>query len=191
MSPLIGKIVPTTVVAAIVSYCAWPYLLADSEKGKPPAAMPEVAAERLTPQIAPPPKRDPFRAADDPDAKQSRRSLGVGKNQKSKTLAAKAPAAARGAPAAAADPLAGLTLGATCLVDRQRLAVIDGKIYGEGDKLAGAKGSALPWTIVRILPYKVILSRQGKEAELTYANVSSASRAQARPKLAASPAIGH
>ena len=70
------------------------------------------------------------------------------------------------------DPLAGLTLDATCIVGGQRLAMISGRLYAAKETLSAGKSSTPAYKVVDVLPYKVLLENDGKTVELTYSDVA-------------------
>ena len=59
------------------------------------------------------------------------------------------------------ETLASMKLIGTLIDKKQRLAVIDGQIYAQGDALKDAEGKALPYVVQEIHPYKTLI-RRGK-----------------------------
>ncbi len=105
----------------------------------------------------------------------------------------KGPTAARGNPPA--DPRSGLALNATSIRlsgttgAEQRLAVINGRIYAERERLKSsaidkdgniiaADPSAPPCVVARILPDRVLLECDGRTATLSYANLVAHTKAK-------------
>lgn len=66
MTGAVGKMAPTGVVVAVVSYCIWPYVFAaaPAADAKQAAKLPEISPVVLSPRIPPPPERNPFDTAD-------------------------------------------------------------------------------------------------------------------------------
>jgi hypothetical protein len=173
MASPISKLVPTAVVVAAVSYCAWPYVFPSSAEtgGKQTAAMPEIAAAQLSPAILPLPTRDPFRPAGE---KKTAPVPTVGPTGRA---AARSDSATRSKGNAPADPLGGLTLCATSILGGQRLAVINGRIYAEREQLKTKDLSAPPCRVARILHDRVLLECEGRTATLGYANAAAQPKA--------------
>ncbi len=74
------------------------------------------------------------------------------------------------APPRAAEPLDGLFLEATCISDNQRLAVINGRIYQQNEKVQSPTSDATVGVLAKILPDKVLLKIQDKMFEMKYSN---------------------
>jgi len=168
MELALDKLAPRAIALAVVGYCVWPSLAAfqAQPETKPPEKPPEVAAALLKPAVAPFPKRDPFVMTNSRPEKKS--SLAAsGKNA-----------------ALLVDPLSHLTLEATCLMGGKRLAMINGHLYACREKSPEGDASTPPFTLVSVLPYKVLLECGGKSLELMYSNVAS-SNAASRPALSA------
>ena len=76
----------------------------------------------------------------------------------------------------------------------QRLALINGRLYGPRETLQDSTASGADYKVVDVLPYKVLLECQGKKLELAYpdaasgvASGSSAGKRQTAPSQAARP----
>ena len=170
MPPAVARVAPTGVVVAVVCYCVWPYVIASSSgDAKQPAKLPEISAEVLLPKIAAPPQRDPFQMAGGAGGGVGG-GVGGGGGAAGKRATPR-PAAER--PQKAADPLAGLVLGATCIGGSGRLAVINGQVYRLREKLS-LTGTTASWLVAEILPDKVRLESQGKSVELKYPDIHAA-----------------
>ena len=188
MSPSINRIAPSAVVVALVIYGLWPYLFAssDAEENKEMRTA-EIADARIAPNILPPPSRDPFRQAGEPATGPAktlatatgRKLLPAGANSASAAAARKA---APSGLSADADPKATLVLTATSICGKRRLAVINGRIYTEGEKVSSRDTSAPPRVIARILPYQVVLECRGQSDVLRYSDLQNA-----RPSKKPSP----
>ena len=195
MAVPIGKLAPTAVVVAAVSCCAWPYVFSSADSGKQAAALPEITAAQLSPRIMPPPARDPFRPAEAPVAlvakpaktapaattrtQSTGRPTGSPGGNGAIVLRSASPAGGK----LKADPLSGLALTATSIVADpayrvpRRLAIINGRIYAERERLKSKDPSAPSCVVTRILPDRVLLECEGRTATLCYANVAAKAKA--------------
>ena len=77
-----------------------------------------------------------------------------------------------------ADLLDGLALGATSIMAQRRLAVINGRIYAERERLKSKDPSAPPCIVAQILPDRVLLECEGRTRVLCYPD--SAAHAETR-----------
>ena len=187
MAVPINKLAPTAIVMAAVSCCAWPYVFSPDAGGGQAAALAEITSAQLVPHILPPPKRDPFRTVDKAVARSSQPTKAAAKQAAGgkAATAAKSAAAAGGSP----DPFSGLALNATSILAAgtqypgSRLAVINGRIYVEGERLRNKDPSAPPCVVASILCDRVLLECAGRTATLGYANV-----VHAKAKHAGGPA---
>ena len=180
MASPIGKLAPTAVVVVAVSYCAWPYVFPSSDgAAKQAAAMPEIAATQLSPVILPPPKRDPFQELDGAVNRTADRNNAAAAPVAGVHGAAgsRAASAARGKSNGPADPLGDLALSATSILADRRLAVINGRIYAEQERLTTQDPSAPPCTVVRILRDRVMLECEGRTTALHYADAAAQPKA--------------
>jgi hypothetical protein len=142
----------------------------------PPATLPEVAKSALSPTFSPP-TRNPFSPKDVVLAKNGSQTGSPG----GRRGADKPSDAARQKDGTVANPLGGLTLDATYLVGKSRLAIINGRVYGVNERLPASK-----LTILDVLPYKVLLECEGKVLALAYADTLSARTASTRSDAARS-----
>jgi hypothetical protein len=163
----ISKLAPRLIALAAVGYCVWPSLsdLRSETKPKVPRKASELATSLFSPKMSPSPTRNPFAIlSDSTSATATNKAVGTGR-------------AATSAGAKNADkpenPLAGFRLDATCILGNQRLAIINGQLYAAKDKLPSGDSSTAPFEIAGVLPYKVLLNREGKTFELTYSDAAS------------------
>jgi len=169
MAISVGKLAPSAVVLAFVGYCVWPSL---SDLTSPPpllkatAKMPELAASLFSPTMPPVPTRNPWGGLDAASLAAAKDSAKPG-DANSETVVDSAMAKTSAGPV---DPLAGLKLDATCILGDRRVAMINGQMYAAQEVLTVENA---PYRVVRVLPYKVVLEREGKIMELTYSNVTS------------------
>lgn len=80
---------------------------------------------------------------------------------------------------------AGLVLNSTLVGSGRPIALIDGEPYGEGDAVRATRGDAT-FTVVEILPRRIVLSRQGKQYNLEIQSnprVSDETRADIRASI--------
>jgi len=172
MTISVGKMAPRVIVLAAVAYCAWPSVSELTSESTPPPAkkVADLPAALFSPAMPPCPARNPFGGKDAAALAAATRSPAAA----GETGARPKPAASAAAklPDKPLDPLGGLKLDATCILGDQRLAMINGQLYASREKLP-AGNAAPPFRIVSVLPYKVLLERDGKTLELTYANVAS------------------
>jgi hypothetical protein len=184
MAISIGKLAPRVVALAVMGYCAWPSLseLMSKPEVKPPPKTSPFPAGLLSPKLAAFPTRDPFGGSAGVTAALAEQW----RKENVARVAAKSKAAtdAKTGAAALVNPLNGLTLDGTCIVGDQRLAVISGRLYAPQETLPAAKGAA-PLRVVDVLPYKVLLDRDGKALELAYSDTATARAAD--PKSTAKP----
>jgi hypothetical protein len=166
MSPVVVKLAPQAVVLAAALYWVWPNLVGGSsqDETKPAAGSPGFTAVALMPTFPQPPKRNPFGA---PGADSITRTGSGLANPKAAEANAKTAATKGGGKAE------GLVLNATCIVGKQRLAMIDGRLYGAQETLPAGSAAGSSYKIVDVLPYKVLLEREGKTLELTYSDATS------------------
>jgi hypothetical protein len=166
----VEKVAPRVIALAAVAYCVWPSLTAlmSEPESKRPQKLPELAASLLSPKMPPQPTRDPFgfKVAAAP-AKSSTAGAGAAKNAPAKQAIAAKP------PERPVDPLKGLTLEATSIVGNRRMAVINGRSYTAQETLRTPDPTSPRLKIVNVLPYKVLLEREGKPLELTYSDLVS------------------
>jgi hypothetical protein len=176
MSERIGKIVPTAIVAAVLTYLCWPYFneSTGASEEKKENKLPVISQALLSPAAEPAPERDPFKQPG--DKKWSAALAGQG---------TKKPAASRAL--ADANPLGSQVLGATYIRGDRRLALISGHIYAEGEQLKGQNSSVSPLTVARICPDKVLLRRDGVTLELKYTAAPPRSAGGAAPSKDGSP----
>ena len=198
MAVPIGKLAPTAVVIAAVTCCGWPYVFSSDAAGKKAAAMPEIAPAQLLPRILPPPARDPFLPAGAPVASLSKSAKPAKPAKTVPALAAgskgvitsRSVSATGGKPHTSTDPLGGLKLTATSILADQRLAVINGRIYAERERIKSKDPSAPPCVVARILSDCVLLECDGRMAILSYVNLVVEPKANHAGGVVAPPGRG-
>jgi hypothetical protein len=166
------KLAPRIIALAAVGYCVWPSLaaLVSGPETKPAAAGKSEQVAAKTPAKPPTATRDPFldhiALAAEAEEQTAQEAKSAGKNKGKMTAGQSAEKALSGA----ADPLAGLSLEATCIMGNQRLAVINGRLYGPKDVLAAGVSGGTNRRVVDVQPHKVVLDCNGTLRELHYAN---------------------
>jgi hypothetical protein len=120
MASSLAKFGPMLAVSALAGYCLAPLLSPPPISRDAPKAAAKLDPGLLDPPLEPPLQRDPFQA-----------DLPLPDGAVARTAAARG-AASRVGPAAPGLP-EGLVLGATLVHGRRHAAVINGKVYGEGD----------------------------------------------------------
>ena len=188
MAISVGNLAPRAVVVGFVAVVCWPTLskFLSREESKQPETLPELTATALAPKMPPLPTRDPFglpaalkpaaptnlvKAAAITGSKDSTK-FGLSSDKMARRAGGSAAAKVGNQPV---DPLNGLSLDGTCVMGEQRLAVINGRLYAPQEKLSADKSSTPAYQIVDVLPYKVLLERNGQILELGYSNVASRS----------------
>lgn len=166
---------------AALGYCVWPSVTAfmSQPEGKPPAKLPTLESALLRPKMPLPPLRDPFRVEIAGQTASAGKQASAGQGAGGRRVGS----AGEGAVKKRVDPLAGLSLDATCIVGAQRLAVINGRVYTAQETLATSSSAAPPLKIANILPHMVLLQCEGKTLELTYSNVGTARAASHEPDV--------
>ncbi|MCE5268193.1 MAG: hypothetical protein LLG00_09945 [Planctomycetaceae bacterium] len=193
MDVVVKRWVPRAAALAVAGIVAWPslsalFLESETKQAKPP----EAAIAAASPPAASPPKRDPFDNGERID-RPAGRNYG-GKDARNGVDIAGVlgrlgkGAAAQGAAGVPVSPLSGLHLEATCIMGDRRLALINGRLYAPQETITAAAAqpgadaelaklgyAPPPSKVVDVLPYKVLLSCQGKTMELTYSDSLSGS----------------
>jgi hypothetical protein len=162
MSRVVESLAPTSAVLALVVWCCWSYLVPSGGRLSEfqDENLPRIEPSRLRPEIRTPSQRDPFcPAAAKPDVAVQEAVMESEPEADS---------------AATPDPrqvVKQLTLKATYLSDRRRIALINERVYEEGDLIPtpGSAGGILKLSQVR--SDRVVLEVQGQPVELGYRNV--------------------
>jgi hypothetical protein len=159
----INKLAPLATVLAIAIYCMLTGMAGSGSKSdaKQSAKLPVFTPELFSPIFPPYSKRNPFYLPGDEP------KVAVQSVPTEKKVAEAKPAAAE----AAKEFFASLALNATYLTGEQRLAIINGQIYKQKDKLKQQNPSIPPFIVAQILPYEVLLECEGKTLHLRYSNV--------------------
>lgn len=168
MAISVGKLAPSAVVLAFMSYCAWPSvsdLMLSSQAQKPSGKIPELAASLFSPKLASCPTTNPFGGLDAASL-----AATLEKEAAAKAKAARSGSATEKRADNPYDPIGGLKLQATCIIGKQRMAVINGKTYAPQEMLPTGNSLTPTFKIIDVLPTVVLLDDHGRILELTYSN---------------------
>lgn len=164
MSRPISKLAPAAVVLVVAAWCCWPYL--EGPKAvtgvEQQPDLPRITRSQLSPEVQPASERDPFRpvAAEKADSPQGEES------PPSSPLPVQEKAAEQQKDIT--EILSGLVLGATYVQGDRRVALINGRVYQEGERLAIATPLAEPCVVAGISADRVLLLHRGRTVELIY-----------------------
>ena len=202
MSVIVRKTGPTVIVAAMAAWCCWPYVTGSgSHTGiKQQGDQPRITRAELSPTIGPGSDRNPFQVAaaaridespthDPPQNEQPEvpaAEVPVAKVPAAEVPAAEVPitevtASEKGITDAAGPTeeedrvkfLGGLMLSATYIQGNRRVAIVNGRIYKQGDPLSVSGTTRGPGTITTISADKVVILYCGRTVELEYANLAA------------------
>jgi hypothetical protein len=184
MSERNAKLVPLVLVVAAAAYCVSSYLQPPAPTAAERLELTQLGARLLDPAIEPAPARNQFELAGAavPPPEPVKPSGARGPARPTSTGAGAAPgAAARAAGAAAKRPpeppvlLEGWRLGAT-LIGRRRSAVVNGRVYDEGQTIPPAKPEGKALKLARVERDHVVLQdpRQPRFVTLAYGAASAA-----------------
>jgi hypothetical protein len=180
MGEAIGKVIPTAIVAAIAVWFCWPYL--DGPEFREVGAKTDSRQALhglLKPVVAPEPSRDPFRAAEIPQ------TPGKPKGNPAAKSSGDSPSTPKNAgPTSAAEVLKGFTLSGTWIAGTRRAALINGRLWEQGQRLELSKDAAEPWVLAEVSPRSVVIASGAKRYELKYPGPEDK---PARPAPAAAP----
>ncbi|HLA83985.1 MAG TPA: hypothetical protein VJL29_04250 [Thermoguttaceae bacterium] len=180
MAELMQRMGPMTVVAAIFVWCCWPYLTgsATSAGSSGIANIAALPKSLLSPVIKASTAHDPFqciKSAALDAAVESELAKAAGQ------AADEADADAKGTDAAGTNQPSSLVLTGIYVRGDRGIAVIDGRLYQPGERLAAPDTAGKVWTVERVLLDRVVL-RLGDEVkvlEITYpSQTSSADKGQ-------------
>jgi len=171
MSGLIGKLAPTAIVAAVVTWCCWPYLSGAAGDGgfQEPSDVAEIADSLLSPAIEPAPGRNPFQPA---HANQTA-STEIESTQVEEPPTKVAEKEEVAPQVDIRAMLKSLVLGGIVIHGDRRFALINNKLHGEGESLVLSGAAAEPCIVVEISAHKVVVQHQGQTFELKYREPAS------------------
>ncbi len=162
MAGAIVKWVPTATVAAVVGWCCWPYLDdAGPREITAKTSSPQIAHALLEPAVAADLPRDPFRIAGT--------TKPPGPPKDGVAPGAKASATSRSTQKKdSAEMPKGLTLSGTYIAGNRRAALINGRLWEQGQRLELSGSAATPWVLAQVFPYGVVIESGAKSFELKY-----------------------
>jgi hypothetical protein len=181
----IAKIAPTAAAAAMVTYCCWPHLFAGPvRENRPAGKLPQVAATLLSPVFAEPAERNPFLARSNPEA--------AAESDKPNTKADNS--AAPVTDADEADPIEHWVLNATLLRGDRQFAVINGRLYQPGERLAPADSPDSQFVVTQIDANEVVIRGPRRTLRLRYSDFaerpsSEQASASGRTRAVQSPRV--
>ena len=157
------KLAPTLAVLAMAGYCCW--LESDEPAAKQAGKKSEFTLALLSPAAVPAPGRDPFQAAETAALNEK-----PGPNRKEPAVPAKNATSPEARPAAGdlSHAVSGLALRATFLRGSRRLALINDRLYAEGEALVLSKAAEPPYVVAQVHADKVILQHGEDMVELKY-----------------------
>lgn len=187
MAPLMARLGPTAAVLAVVGYLCCPPAGVPDARGKAEDKIPTVTHGLLAAVAAPDPSRDPFGLKDAPPPPRKGKAPRPRAPAPAGGAAAGRPglkAAGRGkAPVDLAALVRGLSLKAICAHEGGGTALIDGRLYSQGDTLPGAGKEAVGLLVARVYPDRVLLEHEGQTAELKFSDRGTrGARPRPRPR---------
>lgn len=180
MGEYLHKIGPVAVVAAVFTWCCWPYITgtATTIESKEPSVVPILSKRLLSPLVKPAVNRDPFDVV---------KAAALGGLQQELAAATRGGNPLDGTPQASAAPAPpSLVLTGTYRRGNERMTIIDGKIYRLGQTLDSESSSA-GWKVIEILTDHVVLERKGKTKVITYPDPAASPRPSDPAAAAPSP----
>jgi hypothetical protein len=179
MAPKLLKLAPTLLTLLLVAWVVWPHLPLGSSEAPVAAAKPQ-AAEKTKPNAkrseAPPNPFDGVLAMllANAQARDTKKGPAV-----AGTVAAAGTPTTKDAPGRAEEPpevIQDMTLSATIIRGKKRIAMIDGKIYEQGDTIRDAGDAATDMQIARVEPRRVIITKGRRRLALSYSNTLSSAK---------------
>ena len=158
MTRMMSQLAPTATVLVAVVYGVWPYLTAGLPQGNldGQSSLPRIDPTILAPKLVDPVERNLFAPVGGDEAVAV--ALGVDEGPEPAELSIDP----------AAELASSLVLKATSVGGLQRSAVINGRLYVEGDRLEHNNEFLSVCTIRRIENHRVIVECVGHMVEITY-----------------------
>ncbi|WP_169979090.1 hypothetical protein [Tautonia rosea] len=157
------KLGPLTGFLLAVGYCVWPHVAPPLHQAAPTPALPKIDSSLLKPAFGPPSTRDPFRETNHPAELAARPSNGEASQAPLRNVPSLPPEAA----VTPRMPSSAFTLGATLVSGDRRAAIIDGRVYRQGEALERPESSTRnEWTVTQIEPGRVVLGRRDRRDPL-------------------------
>ena len=177
MKNLVGTIVPSMIVLAAVGWAVWPYLESPGLSPTSKTRDVEVSSALLAWVAGRTPDRDPFRSPSVPAAVGSTRAPRPGPGEKvPKAGLANTMLEARRAEVDVRATLPGkVALSATSIHGTRRMAVLNGRVYAEGESVQGIDAPN-PVVLAAIHPASVRLCYGGESVAIAFSAASAATR---------------
>jgi hypothetical protein len=172
------KQAPTLIVIGVMGLAAWPALF--PEGGSPPpkgTTQPPSKAEG-SPLVVGASERDPFQVARPPGAKAILAATSSSSGPAAAASVLEKPVAPPTIPADEDQVLSRMKLGGTHITGREKLVIINDKVYTRGDQLREADGSLLPYVISEIRKDHTVLRRGRRDYVLGFSNVAGTGMAR-------------
>jgi hypothetical protein len=164
------KVAPSLITLALAGWVVWPLLSGGSD------ASPLAETFKRATELRSPLARRSAAAPQDP-FQQLIAELGAQRNAGAKTQPDEQETERLGPVELAAR----MTLSATIIRGRKRIAMIDGKFYEPGDRLRGDDDAPLPLVLRDVEPHRVVLESGQKRIELSYATNTAAAAVPGPP----------
>jgi hypothetical protein len=174
----LGKMTPTIALFSLVSYCCWTELDPPASSGptKSDEKQAEITVGMLTPGSTPAPDRNPFQTTSLSKADEKPRDAKV-----SGLLSDKKDAKATAAQLTKPPPQ--LMLKGTFIQGTRRVALINDRVYAEGETLTAIKTDPGSLVLAQVHPDKVLLQQGTQRFELKYTSRESKAAASPQPSL--------
>jgi hypothetical protein len=160
-----SRLAPLVVFLAAAAWCVWPYLSPTAPSVPRRTEPPSLDPRLLSPGFKPASKRNPFmRSSYEPRPESPARSVRAEKFAEPRPEIGRVrpskPAAQKTAPKEPSVPRApqGLTLGATLVRGKQRAAIINDKVYVQGETLERIPGERETWRLADVRADGVVLA---------------------------------
>ncbi|MFO0956838.1 MAG: hypothetical protein U0800_05140 [Isosphaeraceae bacterium] len=143
--PLARTLLPLGLFLGSTGYLSWPYLTMEPEAAREKAKPATLDASVLHPDFRDPAPRNPF--VGPPALRASKKGALEESNS---------------APPEAVDrePVGSWRLGATLVGGRNKAAVVDGRVYREGEFLLDKGGKAGPWKLAMVQAERILLTNR-------------------------------
>jgi hypothetical protein len=159
---------PTLIVIGVAAFAALPTLLPGGDSSPPKAGAKPPSTAKESPPTAGRPARNPFLVERPPVA-----PAGLAANSPAVPIGPSNGAKPMTSPTLAADEdkiLGEMRLGGTFIGGRDRIAIIDDRVYARGERLRKADGSPLPYVIAEVRKDHAVLRRGRRDFVLAFSN---------------------
>lgn len=182
-----SRLAPLVLFLAATGWCVWPYLSSRSPAAPKRAESASLDARMLRPGFEPASERNPFqrpkrRTETAPEPKVERTvAASPPKVEPKRETRPLAPAARPSAKASKPPTPEGLSLGGTLVRGKNRAAIINGKVYRQGEILDHEPGARVHWKLAEVRADGVVLSPKsgGRPAFLAFVGPGEAGKVTA------------